>query len=322
MPRRRRRDDDSYEPSPIPDLPKPRPKRRIGKSAKANATEQSAKKTKQKGALAAANLPPAKRQKTTAMKTETDTKPNTSESDANGPSTPKRTGDIPQESSKPHFRTFPETPKTPSKGTDVEMHKTYESDSDIEPQSMAVHNSSSRRLKAVISRLKSRMKKKPNESLPSSITNSVHQENDENKDMRGPDHSKITHISKGHIVVAKENFSTLMSRTVTVNKMISSFIKAAGDVEDANVDENPALAYLLAEARSLSFGVQSLTNAITKLPAVEKHSSVAAKVVTENTEGVVSEQLPVEKPGDGEESTGPDLATPTKKIVIKVSKEV
>ncbi|KAK1580674.1 uncharacterized protein LY79DRAFT_560630 [Colletotrichum navitas] len=209
------------------------------------ATEQSEKTTKRKVALKPTISPPAKRQKTTVIKpTENDTK-----TIATNPITPKKPGAIPQESFKPQFRTFPETPKTPSKVKDGAMDKMDESDSDPEPRSMAVHSSSSRRLKTEIAKLKSQIKK-PKELASSIFTSAVHKDNDEKKNKCG----------------------------------------------------------LLAEAHSLSFGVQSLTKAITQLPVTEKNSGADIKKAVEHTEGaVVSEQLLAGKLRDGEEDTGTDL---------------
>ncbi|EFQ35896.1 hypothetical protein CGRA01v4_14024 [Colletotrichum graminicola] len=281
------------------------------------ATEKPEKTIKRKISLKTTISPPAKRQKTTVIKpTENDTKPI-----ATNPSTPKKKpGAIPQESFKPQFRTFPETPKKPSKIKDDAMHKMDDSDSDLEPQSMAVHSSSSRRLKAEIAKLKSQIKK-PRDSAPSIFTSTVYKDKDEKKNKCGLDNRKISQVSEGHILVAEADYSVLMRRTVTVNKMVLTFMESTSGVEDSNIDKNPALTYLLAEAHSLSFGVQSLTNAITQLPVAEKDSAADIKKVVEDTGGaVVSEQLPAEKLGDGEEDIGTDLPTPTKRVVIKVSK--
>ncbi|KAK1988145.1 hypothetical protein LZ30DRAFT_684044 [Colletotrichum cereale] len=238
---------------------------------KAKATRQPEKTTKRKAA-ATTSSPPAKRQKTAATNP-TETKPTTSESIDTNLKTPKNTGLASQESSKPLFRTFPETPtRTTSKVSDNAMHKMDESDSDLEPQTMAVHGSSGRRFKAEINRLKSQIKN-PKRVLFSNSSNRASKETHQYKDGFTTDNTKVNHVfdvPKGHMLISKADYSTLMRRTVTVNKMVMTFTASAGDIEDTKVDKNPALTYLLAEARSLSLGVQSLTNAVTKLPVTRK----------------------------------------------------
>ncbi|KAK2033147.1 hypothetical protein LX32DRAFT_117200 [Colletotrichum zoysiae] len=276
------------------------------------------KATKRKIALKPTMSPPAKRQKTTDAKpTENETKPTVT-----NPSTPKKTGVIPQEPSKPLFRTFPETPKTPSKVKDNAMHKMDESDSDLEPQPMAVHTSSSRRLKAEIARLKSQIKK-PKASMSDAITKNVVKEKQQHKAICSPDNARSGQDCKGHILVDKEAYSNLMKRTVKVNKMVLTFTESVTNLDDTDIDKNTALIDLLAEARSLSFGVQALTSGMAKLPVAETESVAAVNEVSEET-GVdsVSGQLPVEETAGGEADTCTDLPTPTKRVVIKVPKKV
>ncbi|KAK2047962.1 hypothetical protein LZ31DRAFT_606739 [Colletotrichum somersetense] len=262
--------------------------------------------------------PPAKRQKTTDVKpTENETKPTVT-----NPSTPKKTGDIPQEPSKPLFRTFPETPMTPSKVKDNAIHKMDESDSDLEPQPMAVHTSSSRRLKAEIARLKSQIKK-PKASMSDVITKSVVPEKEQHKALCNPDNARNDQVSNGRILVDKEAYSNLMKRTVKVTKMVLTFTESVTNFEDTDIDKNTALIDILAEARSLSFGVQALTSAMAKLPVAETESAAVVNEIAEQPGvGSVSEQLPTEKTGGGEADTCTDLPTPTKKVVIKVTKQV
>ncbi|KAK2059982.1 hypothetical protein LY76DRAFT_625486 [Colletotrichum caudatum] len=280
--------------------------------------DTESKATKRKIALKATMLPPAKRQKTTDVKpTENETKPTVT-----NPSTPKNTGVIPQEPSEPLFRIFPETPKTPSKVMENAMHKMDESDSDLEPQPMAVHTSSSRRLKAEIARLKSQIKK-PKASLSDALAQNVVKEKEQHKAMCNPDNARSGQVSKDHILVDKEAYLNLMKRTVKVTKMVLTFTDSVVNVEDTNVDKDYALTDLLAEARSLSFGVQALTSGMNKLPVAETASAAAVKEVAERT-GVnsVSEQLPAEKTGGGEVDTCTVLPTPTRKVIIKVTKQV
>ncbi|KAK2000747.1 hypothetical protein LX36DRAFT_709113 [Colletotrichum falcatum] len=302
------------------------------KSEKAEKAEKPEKTTKRKVAPKATISPLAKRQKTTATKqTKSDAKPTTSKPATSNtpdsasllgawdfgtyinPNTPKKTAAAAQESSKPRLHTFPETPKAPNRHTTED-----ESESDLEPQSMAIHSSGNRRLKAEITRLKSQIQKPQDTQAAHS---GINKDKDEDKDLCGLDHAKLGQVSKSHILVAKEDYSTLMSRAATVNKMVMTFIKSVGAIEDTNIDENPTLTNLLAEARSLSFGVQSLTNAINKAFVAEKNGLAAVNEVAKHTGGVfVSEKLPLKKTGDSEEETGAELPKPTKKIFLKVRK--
>ncbi|WQF86423.1 hypothetical protein CDEST_11437 [Colletotrichum destructivum] len=211
--------------------------------------------------------PPAKRQKTSTAKP-TESNVTAAESDVSIPKTPQG------------------TVQTADKG----VQEIQDGDSDQDPIPMAVYSSRTRRIKAEIAKLKSQSSTaadtSPADSLctsdltPSKPPKIVLSKRDGHKatgkePRKHPEANTVSHpaidVPEGQMLVSKADYYILMRRTVTVNKMVMSFTESACDLEDTNDDkQDPALAYLLAEARSLAFGVQSLTNAITQLPVAKK----------------------------------------------------
>ncbi|GKT93949.1 hypothetical protein Ct61P_11799 [Colletotrichum tofieldiae] len=226
------------------------------------------------------------------------------------PETPTKTTRIAQgRAVMPQFQTLPETPtRKTNKKADEEVYETQEGDSDHDPQPMAIHSSRTRRMKSKITRPTSQIARTPKESLAEKtayppkveatqmIANkAAMQDGEQQKDKHVAANDKLDQdpgAPEEYMLISKADYLTLMRRTVVVNKMVMTFIESSSDMEDTNRDkESSARTYLLAEARSLSLGVQSLTNAITKLPTK-----------TEQNDGS-AEQVPIEKKASFEKNS-------------------
>ncbi|GKT65675.1 hypothetical protein ColTof4_03563 [Colletotrichum tofieldiae] len=297
------------------------------------------------------------------------------------PETPTKTTRIAQgRAVMPQFQTLPETPtRKTNKKADEEVYETQEGDSDHDPQPMAIHSSRTRRMKSKITRPTSQIARTPKESLaektayvddtPSKppkveatqmIANkAAMQDGEQQKDKHVAANDKLDQdpgAPEEYMLISKADYLTLMRRTVVVNKMVMTFIESSSDMEDTNRDkESSARTYLLAEARSLSLGVQSLTNAITKLPtkteqndgsaeqvpiekkaSFEKNSllttedptaakedSAPAKKGADGPEEdvILVKPIPIKSPGESKERACVKVPNPTK-IVVRVGKKI
>ncbi|KAJ0163090.1 hypothetical protein CTA2_3533 [Colletotrichum tanaceti] len=237
--------------------------------------------------------PPAKRQKTSAAKPTT-SDATASESDVFIPKTPKT-----KVKTAPKYLLSDTPSPVTSKAADKMVHEIPDGDSDQDPVPVAAYGSRTRRTKAEIARLKSQSAAasdddSPDDSphnadlAPKPLLKIVVGKKRWNKPTGGKETGKRSEantaaaaaaaashpavdVPEGQMLVSKADYCVLMRRTVTVNKMVMSFTESACDLEDTNDDkQDPALAYLLAEARSLAYGVQSLTNAITQLPVTKE----------------------------------------------------
>ncbi|GJC87937.1 hypothetical protein ColLi_10775 [Colletotrichum liriopes] len=296
------------------------------------------------------------------------------------PETPTRTTRIAQgRAVMPQFQTLPETPtRKTNKKADEEVYETQEGDSDHDPQPMAIHSSRTRRLKSKITRPTPQIARTPKESLAENTAygddtpskppkveathtiayKAAMQDGEQQKDKHVAANDKLDQdpgVPEEYMLISKADYLTLMRRTVVVNKMVMTFIESASDMEDTNMDnQSSAWAYLLTEARSLSLGVQSLTNAITKLPTMveqddgsaeqvpigkkassEKNSLLTTEDPTEAMEDsapvkkgadgperdVISvKPIPTKNPRDSKEEACVKVPTPTKKIIVKIGK--
>ncbi|KAK6211703.1 hypothetical protein QIS74_10967 [Colletotrichum tabaci] len=186
---------------------------------------------------------------------------------------------------------IPKTPQGTVQTADKVVQEIQDGDSDQDPIPMAVYSSRTRRIKAEIARLKSQSSTAADTSPAASLYTpdltpskppkivlakrdghkAPSKETSKRSKANTVSHPAAIDVPEGQMLVSKADYYILMRRTVTVNKMVMSFTESACDLEDTNDDkQDPALAYLLAEARSLAFGVQSLTNAITQLPVAKE----------------------------------------------------
>ncbi|OHW96139.1 hypothetical protein CSPAE12_05291 [Colletotrichum incanum] len=335
------------------------------------ATQQPKKTGKRK--VTTTVSPPTKRQKITETVTAIP------ESDTTKPTTPNMMAQAAQDHPvKPRFQMLPETPTSTIKKKAVEeVYEIQEGDSDHGPQSIAIHSSRNRQLKSKITRLKSQIARAPKEPVAQNIVDvddtpsktpkveatqkiakkTAMQDGEPQMNKHAVANVKFCQVSRlpeDCILVSKADYSILMRRTVVVNKMVMTFTESANDVEDTNNNKkNPALTHLLAEARSLSFGVQSLTNAITKLPAkgdeddisiaqlpIGKEASENDSLLTiedpaaanqggaiakQSTDGpggdvIVVKPISMKKTEDDKEESCVKVPPPAKRVVFKLSK--
>ncbi|TQN69226.1 hypothetical protein CSHISOI_06280 [Colletotrichum shisoi] len=244
--------------------------------------------------------PPAKRQRTSTA--------NQTKSNATGPESGV---------------SIPKTPQGTVQTVDKVVQEIQDGNSDQDPIPMAVYSSRARQIKAETARLKSQSSAAA-DTLPADSLNTADltlskppkivlakkdghkatgKETSKRSEANAASNPAAINVPEGQMLVSKADYYILMRRTVTVNKMVMSFTESACDLEDTNDDkQDPALAYLLAEARSLAFGVQSLTNAITQLPVAKEgeknvltgQASGVKKAATAEKEGVpaaVEEQV-------------------------------
>ncbi|GKT49524.1 uncharacterized protein ColSpa_09705 [Colletotrichum spaethianum] len=263
---------------------------------KPKATQQPEKANKRE--ITTTVLPPAKRQKISNTKP-TEAQFGTSDFDATKSQTPKKTTlSAQKDSSKPRFQTLPETPtKVTKKKVDEPSCEIQEDSSESDPQPIVVHSGRTRRLQSEIARLKSQIARVPKLRLtkdfasadgtrgmppkttanPHAANKDAHQDKEQLRDEHTTTNDKLGRIPKvpeGYMLLTKTDHLTLVRRTDTVKRMAKSFMKSAGDVADTKGDKkNTSLICLLAEAHSLYFGIESLTNALTKLPVTKIHEN-------------------------------------------------